>query len=93
MKAIDLHVDAILMGKNGVKGVYTADPKLDKKAKFLANITYDQIQEMHLKVIDDSAVDLLKDRDIDVRIFSMDDVNNFVKVANGEHIGTILARR
>lgn len=92
-KAIDLNVDAILMGKNGVEGVFDSDPKLNPNAKFMANITYDQMQEMHLKVIDDSAVDLLKNRDIDVRIFSMDDVNNFVKVANGEHIGTILSRR
>lgn len=88
----ELNCDAILIGKNGVEGVYTADPKVDPNAKFLAKITYKEMQEMKLKVIDDTAVELLKDRDLDVRIFSMDDVNNFIRVANGEHIGTILSK-
>lgn len=92
MRAIELNCDAILMGKNGVEGVYDSDPRVNKNAKFLPLISYSTMQEMHLKVIDDSAVDLLKYKDIDVRIFSMDDVNNFIKVANGEHIGTILNR-
>ena len=92
MRAIELNCDAILMGKNGVEGVYTGDPKVDKTAKFMPNITYKQMEDMKLKVIDDSAVELLKKTDIDVRIFSMDDLNNFIRVANGEHIGTILSK-
>ena len=92
MRAIELNCDAILMGKNGVGGVYTGDPKKDKNAKFLANVTYKQMEDMNLKVIDASAVELLKPTDIDVRIFSMDDLNNFIRVANGEHIGTILSK-
>lgn len=92
MRAIELDCDAILMGKNGVEGVFTGDPKLDKNAKFLPTVTYQEIIDMKLRVIDDSAVELLKDKNIDVRIFSMDDVSNFIKVANGEHIGTILNR-
>ena len=92
MRAIELNCDAILMGKNGVEGVYTGDPKVDKTAKFMPNITYKQMEDMNLKVIDDSAVELLKKTDIDVRIFSMDDLNNFIRVANGEHIGTILSK-
>ena len=92
MRAIELNCDAILMGKNGVEGVYTGDPRVDKSAKFMADITYKQMEDMKLKVIDDSAVELLKKTDIDVRIFSMDDLNNFIRVANGEHIGTILSK-
>lgn len=92
MRAIELNCDAILMGKNGVEGVYTGDPRVDKSAKFMPNITYKQMEDMKLKVIDDSAVELLKKTDIDVRIFSMDDLNNFIRVANGEHIGTILSK-
>lgn len=92
MRAIDLNCDAILMGKNGVDGVYTGDPRVDKDAKFMANITYEQMIDMQLKVIDDTAVDLLKTTDIDVRIFNMDDINNFIRVANGEHLGTILSK-
>lgn len=92
MRAIELNCDAILMGKNGVEGVYTGDPRVDASAKFMPNITYKQMEDMKLKVIDDSAVELLKKTDIDVRIFSMDDLNNFIRVANGEHIGTILSK-
>ena len=92
MRAIELNCDAILMGKNGVEGVYTGDPRKDASAKFMPNITYKQMEDMKLKVIDDSAVELLKKTDIDVRIFSMDDLNNFIRVANGEHIGTILSK-
>lgn len=92
MRAIELDCNAILMGKNGVEGVYDSDPRVNKDAKFLATVSYKEMQDMQLKVIDDTAVELLKDKDIDVRIFSMDDVNNFIKVANGQHIGTILNR-
>ena len=92
MRAIELNCDAILMGKNGVEGVYSGDPRKDASAVFMPEITYKQMEDMQLKVIDDSAVELLKKTDIDVRIFSMDDLNNFIRVANGEHIGTILSK-
>ncbi|MCQ2776459.1 MAG: UMP kinase [Bacilli bacterium] len=92
MRAIELNCDAILMGKNGVEGVFDSDPKVNPNAKFIEKLTFTQMKEMKLKVIDEQATELLCDKDIDVRVFSMDDVNNFIRVANGETIGTILSK-
>ena len=88
MRAIELNCDAILMGKNGVDGVYDKDPATNKDAKFIKDISYDKIIEMGLAVMDVTAVQLIKDLDIDIRVFSMADLSNFKRVVNGEDLGT-----
>lgn len=88
MRAIELNCEAIFVGKNGVDGVYTGDPKADKDAKFIKTITYQDMIKMNLLVMDISAIELIKDTNVEIRIFSMDDPNNFRKVASGEDIGT-----
>ena len=67
MRAIELNCDAILMGKNGVEGVYDKDPSKDKTAKFIKEISYDKILELNLQVMDRYAVELLKDSNIQTR--------------------------
>jgi uridylate kinase len=89
MRAIELNCEAIFMGKNGVQGVYTSDPLKDPDAKFLPLITYKEILELNLQIMDISAVKLIQDKDIEIRVFSMAEPQNFIKVAEGEHIGTI----
>ena len=89
LRALELNCDAILMGKNGVKGVYTSDPTKDPNAKFLPTITFDEILNLNLQIMDLSAVELIKDKDIEIRVFSMSEAENFVKVANGQDIGTV----
>lgn len=93
MRAIELNCDAILMGKNGVIGVYDDDPRINPKAKFIKDITYDEILEKKLAVMDLSAVELIKDKDIDIRVFSMTDLDNFERVVMGEDIGTTCHRK
>ena len=88
MRAIETHCQAIFMGKNGVEGVYDKDPSKDPTAKFIKEITYQQILDMNLQIMDLSAVELIKDKDIEIRVFSMSEPENFIKVANGESIGT-----
>ena len=88
MRAIETHCQAIFMGKNGVEGVYDKDPTKDPTAKFIKEITYQQILDMNLQIMDLSAVELIKDKDIEIRVFSMSEPENFIKVANGESIGT-----
>lgn len=88
MRAIELNCDAILMGKNGVDGVYTGDPRKNKDAKFIKVITYDEIIKNNLQIMDISAVQLIQDKNIEIRVFSMDEPKNFLKVASGEDIGT-----
>ena len=88
MRAIELNVDVILMGKNGVEGVYDKDPRKDSSAKFFPVITYDEMIKLNLQIMDQSALELIKDKNIKVRVFRMD-ATNFVKAAKGENIGTI----
>lgn len=89
MRAIETHCEAIFMGKNGVQGVYDKDPTKYNDAKFISEITYQQIIDMNLQIMDISAVELIKDKDIEIRIFSMSDPENFLRVANNEKLGTI----
>lgn len=89
LRAVELNCEAILVGKNGVNGVYTSDPLVDPNAKFISEITYEEMLKNNLQIMDLSAIELIKDKDIEIRVFSMSDPNNFIKVANGEHIGTI----
>lgn len=89
LRAIELHCDAILMGKNGVDGVYDKDPTKNSDAQFLSNITYQQMLEMKLQIMDLSAVELIKDKNIEIRVFSMADPKNFRKVIEGHDIGTV----
>ena len=88
MRAIELKVDAILMGKNGVEGVYDKDPRQYVDAKFFTVITYQEMIKQNLQIMDQTALELIKDRDIKVRVFKMD-AANFVKAAKGENVGTV----
>lgn len=88
MRAVELNVDVILMGKNGVEGVYDKDPRVNKDAKFFPVITYNEMIKLNLQIMDQSALELIKDKDIKVRVFKME-ARNFVKAAKGENIGTV----
>ena len=88
MRAIELNVDAILMGKNGVEGVYDKDPRKDPTAKFFPLITYQEMIKLNLQIMDQTALELIKDKNIKVRVFRMD-ANNFIKAARGEDVGTV----
>ena len=92
LRAVELKCDAILMGKNGVEGIYSDDPSLNPHAEFFKTITFNEILKRKLQVMDISAVELIKDSDIDVRVFSMADPLNFLKVANGEDLGTTVKK-
>ena len=88
MRAIELNVDAILMGKNGVEGVYDKDPRVDASAKFYPVITYQEMIKQNLQIMDQTALELIKDKDIKVRVFRMT-ADNFIKAAKGENVGSI----
>lgn len=89
LRAIETNCEAIFMGKNGVEGLYDDDPTKNPDAKFIKEITYQKIIDMNLQIMDISAVELIKDKNIEIRIFSMSDPDNFIRVANREEIGTI----
>ena len=91
-RAIQINADAILAGKNGVDGVYDKDPNKFNDAKFLKSLTYQQVLDMDLKVMDIGAIGILKQSEVETRVFSMEDINNFIKVVQGEELGTTITK-
>ena len=90
LRAAELHADAVFKGTT-VDGVYDSDPRKNPDAKLIRDITYRETIERGLKVMDTSAFQLCQDQKIPViRIFNMDDLDNVLRVARGEDIGTVV---
>lgn len=92
LRAIEIKANAILIGKNGVDGIYSDDPRINKDAKMYKSIKCSDIIKQNLKVMDLTAVEMLKNQDIDVRVFNMSNPENFVKVVQGENVGTTIMK-
>lgn len=92
LRAIQVKCDAILIAKNGVDGIYSDDPRTNKDAYMFKEITCSEIIAKSLKVMDLTAVEMLKDQQIDVRVFNMQDPDNFLKVVRKEDVGTTIKR-
>ena len=92
LRAIEIKANAILIAKNGVDGIYSDNPLINKDAVMFKEITCSEIIKRNLQVMDLSAVEMLKDQDIDVRVFNMNNTDNFAKVARGENIGTTIKK-
>jgi len=92
LRAIETKADAILIAKNGVDGIYSDNPLVNKDAVLFKEITCSEIIKRDLKVMDLTAVEMLKDKDIDVRVFNANKTENFAKVARGENLGTTIKK-
>lgn len=92
LRAIETKCNAILVGKNGVEGIYDDDPRINKDAKLYKEITCSEILAKNLKVMDITAVEMLKDQDIDVCVFNAQNPDNFARVAAGEKLGTVVKK-
>lgn len=92
LRANDIGCDAILMAKNGVEGVFTDDPRNNKDAKFISEISYKDMIDMNLKVMDRTAISLCMDTNIELRVFNMDDPNNIIRILDGENVGTTIKK-
>ncbi len=92
LKALDVNANVILMAKNGVKGVYDKDPRANKDAKLIKELTYNDYIKLGLRAMDQTAVSLLADSEIDIVVFSMDDPHNISKAASGENVGTRITK-
>lgn len=89
MRAEEVGCDAILMAKNGVKGVYDKDPSKFPDAKFYPEITYKEMRELNIQIMDQTAVEILERSGIEILVFSMQNIDNFQRAARGENVGTI----
>ena len=92
LRAKEVAADAIVMGKNGVKGVYDSDPRTNKDAKLLSHLTYHELVEKKLNVMDLTAVTMLEDSDIQIRVFGMNSADDLVKVVKGDDLGSTIAK-
>ena len=91
LRALEIGADAILMGKNGVDGVYDGDPHVDPSAAFLPELTHREALERGLKVMDTTALSLCMDNGLPIYVFGLDDEQNIERVVAGERIGTIIS--
>jgi len=92
LRASEINADVILMAKNGVDGVYSADPKLDKTAVKYERLSYLDLIEKELKVMDTTAISMCMDNDVDLIVFNMNDMSNIKRAVNGELIGTVVSK-
>ena len=89
LRAAEIQADIILLGK-AIDAVYSADPKLDKNAEKFDRISYLDVLNKDLKVMDSTATALCKDNNIPLLVFGIADPDNIVKAVKGENIGTLV---
>ncbi len=90
LRAVEIEAEAILMGKNGTDGVYTGDPRTDPDAELLSEISYIDVLNRGLKVMDSTAITLCMDNDLPICVFDLMG-SDLVGLLGGEHFGTIVS--
>jgi uridylate kinase len=91
LRASEIHAEAILMAKNGVEGVYSADPRLDPEARFLPSISHMDAIQRQLRVMDATALTLCLENHLPLYVFNMDDELNIQRIISGERVGTLVS--
>ena len=89
LRGIEIEADVMLKGTR-VDGIYTADPEKDPTATKFTTITYDEIYNKGLKVMDLTATTMCKENSLPIYVFNMDVFGNLKRVLNGEDIGTLV---
>lgn len=89
LRGIEIEADVMLKGTR-VDGIYTADPEKDPTATKFSEITYDEIYNRGLKVMDLTATTMCKENNLPIIVFDMDTVGNLKKVMSGKNIGTLV---
>ena len=89
LRAIEIKADVILLGKS-IDAVYSADPKLDPTATKYEQVSYMEVLEKDLKVMDSTATAMCRDNDVPLLVFGIADPENIVRAVKGEKIGTIV---
>ena len=90
LRAAEIKAEVILVAKT-IDGVYTADPKIDPNAKKYDKVSYQEVLEKDLKVMDSTAISLCKDNNIPLVVFAMNDPKNIIRAVKGENIGTVVS--
>jgi uridylate kinase len=90
LRAVEIEAGAILMGKHGTDGVYTADPNRDPSAELLREVSYIEVLNRGLKVMDSTAITLCMDNDLPICVFDLMG-HNLLPILAGEHVGTVVS--
>jgi uridylate kinase len=90
LRAVEMHAEAILMAKNGVEGVYTADPREDPDAMLIPELTHLEALQRGLRVMDATALTLCMENRLPLHVFNMDDELNIERIVSGERVGTLV---
>jgi uridylate kinase len=91
LRGVEIHAEALLMAKNGVEGVYTADPREDPEAMLIDEITHMEAVSRRLRVMDLTALTLCMENNLPIHVFNMDDEHNIDRIVCGERVGTLVA--
>ncbi len=89
-RALEIHADIVLMSKNGVDGVYTADPRTDPTARKLDTVTFGEALRQGLRVADAAAFSLCMDNELPMLVFGAEGADTIVRALRGERIGTLI---
>lgn len=90
LRALEIKADVILKATK-VDGIYTGDPFIDPNAKLFSTLTFQQVLELNLKVMDTSAIALCKDNNLPIIVFNLLTNGNIVRVVSGEKVGTLVS--
>jgi len=90
-RALESKCDVVLVAKNGVDGVYTADPRTDPDAIKLDHVTYDDAIAQGLRIMDQTAFALCGENKLPMVVFGMEPEGNILRVVEGEKIGTLVS--
>ncbi len=93
LRAVEIHAEAILMAKNGVEGVLSADPRIDAGAQLIREISHMDAVTRGLRVMDYTALTLCAENRMPLHVFNMNDERNIERIVSGEHVGTVVVTR
>jgi uridylate kinase len=93
LRAVEIHAEAILMAKNGVEGVLSADPRTDTSAVLIREITHMDAVTRGLRVMDYTALTLCAENNMPLHVFNMNDERNIERIVSGEQVGTVVITR
>jgi uridylate kinase len=89
-RALEIHADVVLMSKNGVDGLYTADPRKDPDAVKLDRFTFDEALREGLRVVDAAALSLCRDNKLPMLVFGAEGEDTIIRAVSGDKIGTLI---
>jgi uridylate kinase len=91
LRAVEMSADMLLMAKNNVDGVYDADPRVEPNARKFEHVSYIEILNRQLEVMDYTALSLCMENDLPIRVFDVFNQGSIQRILAGEHVGTLVS--